>query len=106
MREIKEIVAFINEEMEGLEDYIHYAAKTKGINDLAYQTALKIIAQEFEHIDSWHLVAVKTIETKKAQLKAAGKEAPEYMQEMWNDEHKDYVEKLAKLKYKFDIAKK
>lgn len=106
MREIKEIIAFIDDEIEGANEYIKYAVKMKGVNDLAYQTALRLAAIEMEHADSWHTVAVKAIEAKRAEMKAKGQTVPAYMLEMWDDEHEEYVEKVAKLKYKLEIAKK
>lgn len=106
MREIKEIIEFIDDEIDGAKEYIHYAVKMKGVDDLAYQTALRLATQELEHVDAWHTVAVEAIKAKRAAMKAAGQEVPAYMQTMWDDEHKEYVENVAKLKYKLDIAKK
>lgn len=106
MKEIKEIIAFIDDEIEGAEEYIHYAVKMKDIDELAHQTALRLAQTEMEHVDAWHAVAVKAIETKRAEMKAKGQEVPAYMQSMWDDEHKEYVEKVSKLKYKLEIAKK
>lgn len=106
MKEIKEIIAFIDDEIEGAAEYIHYAVKMKGVDDLAYQTALRLAQTEMEHVDAWHAVAVKAIETKRAEMKTKGQEVPAYMQEMWDEEHAEYVENVAKLKYKLDVAKK
>lgn len=48
----------------------------------------------------------KSVTTRKKRMKAKGQTVPEYMQEMWDDEHAEYVEKVAKLKYKLETAKK
>lgn len=106
MKEIKDIIAFIDDEIDGADKYIKYAVKMKGVDDLAYQTALRLAGIEMEHADAWHTVAVKAIEAKRAEMKAKGQTVPEYMQEMWDDEHAEYVEKVAKLKYKLETAKR
>lgn len=106
MKEIKDIIAFIDDEIDGACEYIKYAVKMKGVDDLAYQTALRLAAIEMEHADSWHTVAVKAIEAKRAEMKAKGQEVPAYMQMIWDDEHVEYVEKVAKLKYALETAKK
>lgn len=106
MREIKELIGFIDDEIEGAGEYLSYAVKMKGVDDLAYQTALRLAAQEIEHVDAWHTVAVEAIRLKRADMKAKGQEVPAYMQEMWDDEHKEYVEKVSKLKYKMELARK
>lgn len=106
MKEIKDIIAFINDEIDGAKHYIKYAVKMRGVDDLAYQTALKLAQTELEHVDAWHAVAIKAIEAKRADMKAKGQEVPAYMQEMWDDEHAEYVEKVAKVKYALETAKK
>ena len=106
MREIKKLIEFIDDEIEGAEDYICYAMKMKGVDDLAYQTALRLATQEMEHVDAWHTVAVEAIKAKRAEMKAKGQEVPSYMQEMWDEEHEEYVEKVSKLRYKLEIARK
>ena len=106
MKEIKELIEFIDDEIDGAKEYVHYAMKMKGVDDLAYQTALRLAAQEMEHVDAWHTVAVEAIKAKRAKMKTKGQEVPAYMQTMWDDEHKEYVEKVAKIKYQLEIAKK
>ena len=106
MREIKHLIEFIDDEIEGANEYIHFAAKMKGVDDLAYQTAIRLATQEMEHVDAWHAVAVKAIEAKRAEMKSKGQDVPAYMQTMWDDEHAEYLEKVSKIKYKLDLAKK
>lgn len=53
-----------------------------------------------------HELAVKEIEKARADLKAKGIEVPAYMMEMWEDEHQGYVEKMAKIKYEIELAKR
>lgn len=106
MKEIKHIVGFIAEETADAHKYINYAVKVKSVDEYAYQTLLDIAQQEIKHIDMLHTVAVKMIEAKQAKMKAEGREIPPYMQDMWNEEHTEMIEKVAKLKYALEIAKK
>ena len=106
MREIKQIVEYINDEVDGAKDYIKFATKMKGVDDLAFQTALRLAQTELEHVDAWHAVAVKMIETKRADMKAKGQEVPAYMQTMWDEEHAEIVEKVSKIKYQIEFIKK
>lgn len=61
-------------------------------------------ANEYEEQEL--IQAVKAIEAKRAEMKAKGQEVPAYMQTMWDEEHAEYVEKVAKLKYALETAKK
>lgn len=106
MRIIKEITEHINEEMEGVEDYIKFASQVKGNNDVVFSTLMEIIPQELEHIELWHNAAVREINKVKTALAQQGKEVPPYMLEMWQDEHQDYIEDMAKIKYKVEMLKR
>ena len=105
MKIIKEITEHIHEEMEGVCDYIKFAGKVKGENDYVFETLMEIIPQEIKHIELWHNVAIHEINKMKDFLKSQGKEVPPYMLEMWQDEHKDYIEDMAKIKYKIEVLK-
>lgn len=37
---------------------------------------------------------------------AKGQVIPKYMLDQWNEEHEEYVEKMAKLKYELEMVKK
>ena len=106
MRIIKEITERINEEMEGVCDYIKLANHVKGNNDYIFNTIMEIIPQEMKHIEMWHEAAVREINKAKEEMARQGKEIPPLMLEMWQDEHEDYVEKMAKIKYKLDMLKR
>lgn len=58
------------------------------------------------HAIAWHDVIVSEIEKMRAEMSAKGEVIPDYMYEMWNEEHECYVAKMAKLKYMLEIAKK
>ena len=105
MRIIKEITDHINEEIEGVCSYLHFAHEVKGENEYIFDTLMNIIPQEIKHIEIWHDVAIKEINKMKELLKSQNKEVPPYMLEIWQDEHEEYVETMAKIKYKLDILK-
>jgi hypothetical protein len=106
MRLIKEITEHIHEEMEGICSYIKFASKIKSENEYIFDTLLEIIPQEIKHVEIWHDVAVREINKMKTSFAAQGKEVPAYMLEMWQDEHEEYIEKMANIRYKLDLLKK
>ena len=105
MKIIKEITEHIKEEMEGVEDYIKFASKVKGEDEIVFDDLMTIIPQEIKHIEIWHEVAVKEIAKEREHLKIQGKEIPPYMLEMWQDEHEHYIEHMGKIKYKIELLK-
>lgn len=105
MRIIKKITEHIKEEMDGVCEYIKLANEVKGEYQYVYETLMEIIPQEIKHIEMWHDVAVREIVKTKEMMKSQGKEIPQIMLEMWQDEHEDYIEDMAKIKYKIDVLK-
>ena len=105
MKIIKEIIEHINEEMDGVCEYIEFASKVQGEDEIVFDALMTIIPQEIKHIEIWHEVAVKGINKMKQKLASEGKETPIYMLEMWNDKHKEYIEEMAKIKYKLEMLK-
>jgi hypothetical protein len=105
MKIIKEIIEHIDEEMEGVCEYIKFASKTKSENEYVFDTLMTIIPQEIKHIEMLHDVAVKEINKSREDLRMKGKEIPAYMFEMWQDEHEKYIEELSKIKYKVEMLK-
>lgn len=105
MKLIKAITAHIDEEMEGVCSYIKFASEVKGHNEYIFDTLMTIIPQEIKHIEIWHDAAVREINKTKETFKAQGKEIPVYMLDMWNEEHAEYLEEMAKIKYKLEILK-
>ena len=104
MRELKKLVDEINEELEGIEDYLCCAAKAKaeGRHD-DYNDYMSLATAEMEHPPKLHKIAVLIID----RWKTAHPDAvvPEYMTEMWDEAHANYMECFAKLKYKMELVK-
>ena len=66
---------------------------------------ITIIPQEIKHIEMLHESVVKEINKEREHLKSQGKEIPAFMLETWQEEHEEYVEEMAKIKYKFETLK-
>ena len=105
MHLIKEITDHIEEEMDGVCSYIKFAHEVKDHNEAIFDTLMSIIPQEIKHIEIWHDAAVREINKTKDSFRLEGKEIPAYMLEMWKEEHEEYVEEMAKIKYKLDMLK-
>lgn len=105
MRLIKEITEHIEEEMDGICSYIKFANEIKGHNEHIFDILMTVIPQEIKHVEIWHDAAVKEINKIKETFISQGKEIPPYMLELWNDEHIDYMEEMAKIRYKLEMLK-
>jgi hypothetical protein len=105
MQIIKKITEHIEEEMDGVCGYIKFASEVKGHNEYIFETLMTIIPQEIKHVEMWHDVATREISKMKDLLKAQDKEVPQYMLDMWNEEHHEYIEEMAKIKYKIEMLK-
>lgn len=106
MRKVKTIIDHIKEEMADAKKYISCMAKEKGVDEEAFRTYSQLAQAEYDHAMLLHELAVKEIEKARADLKAKGIEVPAYMMEMWEEEHQEYVEKMAKIKYEIELAKR
>lgn len=106
MKIIKELSEYIDEEVDGICDYIKFASKVKGENSFIFDVIMEIIPQEIKHVEMLHEVAVREINKMKEMLKSQNKEIPSYMLEMWQEAHEEYIEQMAKIKYKLDLLKK
>ena len=105
MKIIKEITEHIDEELDGICEYIKFASKVKHEHEYLYNAIITIIPEEIKHIEMLHESVVREINKMRERLKAQGKEIPAYMLDIWNDSHAEYVEEMAKLKYKFETLK-
>ena len=106
MKEIKNIVCYIKEELQDSKKYLDKAADAKAQGSMEiYQTAYKLGQEELNHALSWHDVAVNLINRKKQEMQAKGEQVPQFMLDMWNDEHKYYIEEAAKLKYMIELLR-
>lgn len=106
MKEIKKIADFIEKETDGVNNYIKYACKVKGVDEVLFNTLLEIIPQELKHIELLHDTAIKELDKAKSSLKSQDKEIPDYMLELWEESHNNYIEHLSLLKYKFELLKR
>lgn len=90
MKKIKELVDWIDDELEGAkcyaEKYVYHKAKGSRWAGNFHQMA----DDELRHADMIHQLAIEEIE----QLNTVFK-APAEMQDKWDESHKKYVEKAA-----------
>lgn len=95
MREIKEMAKQIHEELDGAKEYAVKATayKTAG-NMTAGKTYFDMANDEIKHAMNIHGLVTKLIEETRKKVTP-----PEYMLEMWNEEHEEYLEEMAKVKY-------
>ena len=105
MKIIKEITEHIEEEMEGICEYIKFGSKVKHEHEYIYDVIITIIPQEIKHIEMLHEGVVREINKMREMLKSQGKEIPAYMLEMWQEEHEEYVEEMGKIKHKYEVLK-
>ena len=106
MKEIKIIVERINEEMEDVEEYVKLAIHNKDIDAEAYNTYITLAGEEYDHAMKLHDLATKEIGKARRELQEKGQKPPQYMLDAWNEEHEDYIERMSKLKYEIELAKK
>lgn len=94
MKQIKRIVEYIEEELDGAEDYakeaIHEKDVDKPLADMYYGMAMT----EMEHVNALHKQAVRLIE----EQKKAGVQVPAPMQAIWDWEHGKQVDRSARIK--------
>lgn len=101
MKEIKEIVEEIRDELEGAKHYAEQAAKLKDTDTMRSETYAEMAKQELAHIDKLHSMAVKKIEAQRA----GGYEAPAAMQAVWDWEHEKMIKHTAKIKAMLEMAR-
>lgn len=102
MKIIKEIVEYIHEELEGAEGYAKKATQYKTDDKALADNYSMMAAQELEHVDKLHAQVVRMI---KAQ-QAAGKEVPAAMRAVWDWEHEQAMDKVAKIKMLLEMYRK
>ena len=94
MREIKDIVKDIREELEDAEHYAKTSAKMKAEDSTNASVYADMARQELGHADNLHKMAVRAIE----RQKASGVIPPAAMQAVWDWEHDNMMEKVARIK--------
>lgn len=99
MKEIKEIVEDIHEELEGAKHYAMKAMEHKSTNREAADKYAEMAKQELGHIDKLHEMAVKLIE----KHTVAGNAPPVAMKAVWDWEHERMIEHMGKIKALLDM---
>lgn len=95
MREIKNMAKQIHEELHGAKEYaIQATAYKEAGNQIAGKAYYEMANDEIKHAMSIHNLVVKLIEETRKTVTP-----PQYMLDMWNEEHEEYMEEMAKVKY-------
>lgn len=95
MREIKDMAKQIHEELHGAKEYaIQATAYKEAGNMTAGKAYFEMANDEIKHAMNIHGIVVKMIEEKRKTVTP-----PQYMLDMWNEEHEEYMEEMAKVKY-------
>lgn len=97
MNEMKTIVEHIQEELEDAITYAKLAIAYKGTDPEISGTFSALAGQELNHADLLHEQVFRLIK---------GNGAPPALQTVWEWEHDQYVEKVAKIKAMLEMAKK
>lgn len=102
MKQIKTIVKDIKEELEGATHYAKLATQYKDTDKVLADTYYSIANQELGHIDALHAQAVRMIKA----YQATGKEVPVAMQAVWDWEHENQIDDVARVRALLDAYKK
>lgn len=94
MKIIKTISEQIKEELHGAKEYAKLAALHKSDMPTLAKVYYDMAMQEAQHADMMHTEVVKLIEKQRTI-----ETPPKVMLELWEEEHKEYVELAAHVKY-------
>lgn len=94
MREIKEIAAFINDEVDGVLEYAKAAVYYKDTNPELATLYNQLATVEYGHVQKLHTLAAKLIES--AENKKI--DYPQAMRDKWDEQHKASIAKMAEAK--------
>lgn len=106
MKHIKVIVDKIKDEIEDVEEYVKLAIYNKEMDIDAYNVYISLAGEEYDHAMKLHDLATKEIGKARRELQEKGQKTPQYMLDAWNEEHEEYIERMSKLKYEIELAKK
>lgn len=95
MKEIKEIAAFINDEVEGVLEYAKAAVFYKETRPSLANAYNKLATVELQHVQQLHVEATKLIREADAKATANHIEYPKAMRDKWDEQHKIAVDKMA-----------
>lgn len=102
MKIIKEIVRSIKDEIHGAEKYAKLATQWKAEDRALADTFEKMARTELQHVDMLHAHAVRLIKA----YNASGKETPVAMQAVWDYEHENNIEWVARINVLLDMYQK
>lgn len=102
MREIKKMAEQIREELHDVDKYIKCAIANKIEYPKIAQNYYDMAQDEMSHAQTLHTSVMMLIEKEKEK----GIKIPEFMLDMWEEEHQHYVDKAAKLKHKISLYNK
>lgn len=94
MKEIKSLAKHIREELSDAENYAKLAMKYKDADRSLSQAFEKLAGQELDHAEILHAQATRLIKDKKEN----GTEPPASMLAVWEWEHENMIECVAKTK--------
>lgn len=101
MKIIKQLSEYMKEELQDAKKYAKDAIHYKTENPSLAKTFYEISNQEINHADMLHTEVVKIID-KQRQIETP----PAIMMELWEDEHKDYIEDVVHVKYMLSLYSK
>lgn len=101
MKIIYEMTEQIKDELKGAKEYAILATKYKTENPTLAQTYFKMAQDELNHATLLHGEAVKAIDKQRTVA-----EPPEVMKQLWDIEHKYYINHAATVKAMLDLYNK
>lgn len=96
MKQIKQIVKDIEEEMEGAEHYAKLATQYKDSDKQLADTYAKLSSVELDHVTALHTQAVRMI-------REITEPAPASMQTVWDWEHEKMLDTVARIRVMLDM---
>lgn len=106
MKHIKVIVDKIKDEIEDVEEYVKLAIHNKEMDIDAYNVYISLAGEEYNHAIKLHDLVTREIGKARKTLQEKGESPPQYMLDMWNEKHEEYIERMSKAKYEIDLAQK
>lgn len=93
MRSIAKIVDWIDDEIDGSEQYAAAAISAKDANDMeSCRIYADMATAELNHADALHTIVVRKIR----EVESNGADVPAGMMEIWNWKHEKYIDRVAK----------
>lgn len=100
MKEIKELAHQIRDELDVAEEYAKCAVKAKQEHPSDSAVYSEMARDELDHADKLHKMAVRAID----KQQEAGAAVPSAMQTVWDWEHENLVDRMAKIKVMLGMA--